>query len=580
MPVAPRPAGSQPLFERARKRVTQRLSLAGLNTAAPGTGKIKIPSAEAPSPPSESAVPMAQGTVEVPARVLIPHIPEAVLLAGAAELLAMPQAESPFLIPLATVLPMLPSGKIEVTVGDLASWAPEGIMHPLEALGEWASQPTQLPLPEIVMRIPPESMMLRRDQKQIDTMVLSMDDPFSPEALRAKAAQARAAAEAAAQAAAAGPHSEAISDAPNTPAAETQSADVSIPPAPLTEADLPPALVGSQSEASEEKPTVPQAAAPESSVPETEPLPVQDFAPELAATTYVPPPLAEPTPDSEPTAESPDIAPDFSFTQSEEYKALLAKLKQAEQAMEESSTAPAPEAEAIPELENPVPSPEESKAVDQPAGFKFPVEVSKEDTTSQPITEEADEQPLPPSPLEAAIKASPAGLGSTFSKALGELAARKEEAPRDSESEDKETSPDTGNETARALRELLKLPAEASAEIKEVVRHIALWPGVDSCMVCGLDGLPIASSAPPGRQAPPVAAVAPKILKTLSTLMTDLGRDEPDEIAVPSGSETLHFFRSGSMIMILGCSEAHIPPIYGKTIRSVLGLLSSSGRKS
>jgi predicted regulator of Ras-like GTPase activity (Roadblock/LC7/MglB family) len=573
LPTAPRPPGSSPLFERARKRVTQRLSLAGLNSTAPGSGKIKIPAASAApvqdAPPAPAAP--VEAVVEVPASELLPHIPEAVLLASATELAASPQAQSPFRLPLGTMLTMLPSGKIEVTVGDLATWAPEGIMHPPEVLGEWATQTASLPLPQIVMRISPEMMAVRRDQKQIDAIVLSMDDPFSPEALKAKAEAARAAAEAAASQAAAVPPPEPVPAAPLPPESE---------PEPESQAALPePAL---------EVPALP---------PEPEPV-APDFAPEMAATTYIPDPPAllagegktEAQPDeaqplsAEPESASSAPAPDFSFTQSPEYLEMLAKLNQEEEP-------PTQEADGAQDVSEPaasaqeveVPQPQDAPEPPAPTAFAKPSFEFASTPTAAPVEPDQPDDTAPEpmrSPLAAAEEATPPALSSAFSKALSEIGRKSDTAaPR---SEAPALAPVSSDLTPKAedIRELLKLGPGVPVEIKDVVHHIGLWPGVDSCIICGLDGLPIASFAPPGRTPPQVAAVAPKLLKTVATLFTDLGRREPEELAVPSGDETLHFFRHHNMILILVSGEASIPPVYRRTIHNVLALLSTATRKS
>jgi predicted regulator of Ras-like GTPase activity (Roadblock/LC7/MglB family) len=603
------------LFERARKRVTQRLSLAGLSSAAPASGKIKIPAAAAVPVQETTSTPVApaEAVVEVPASVLLPHIPEAVLLGSASDLAAIPQAQSPFRLPLATMLTMLPSGKIEVTVGDLASWAPEGIMHPAEVLGEWASQTVLLPLREIVMRISPEMMALRRDQKQIDATVLSMDDPFSPEALKAKAEAARAAAEAAAAQAAAAP------PAPK-PAPEPAAALPPEPePAPQPQQEVP-------------EPTL------EAPAPPMEPEPVPPgFAPEMAATTYIPHPPSlsageaktealpdEPPPVSEESEPAPSpVAPDFSFTQSPEYLEMLAKLSQEEeppapeaaQGLEapepaasvqevevpeppEAPVLPEPEAvggqetsppaATLPEVEEPeplaVPQPPAAPPFAKPS-FQFAATPPAAPAEPDQGPEEASESM--PSPQVSAQVATPSGVSSTFSKALREI-GKKPEPPKPERSAPLPEaapaapvpSPSDSASRAEEMRRLLKLGPGAPAEIKDVVHHIGLWPGVDACIICGLDGLPIASFAPPGRTPPEVAAVAPKLLKTVATLFTDLGRREPDEIAVPSGDETLHFFRHHGMILILASGEASIPPVYRRTIHDVLALLSTATSKS
>jgi predicted regulator of Ras-like GTPase activity (Roadblock/LC7/MglB family) len=500
--------------------------------------------------------------VEVPVSVLLPSIPETVLLSSASEILASALAEENFRLPLATILPMLPSGKIELTIGDLVTGAPEGIFHTVEALGEWTAQPVLLPLPPIVMRISPEMMSLRRDQKQIDTMILTMDDPFSPEALRAKAEAARAAAESAAAAA--------------------------VVPEPPAEVEDIPAVV------EDAEPSPPAVSSFSLNTPAAEPI-----APELATTTYIPEPQFADLPEPEPAADvaeeetapateslaathddnssAPPKEPDFSFTQSAEYQALLAKLNQAEEPAEfsappapapkEPSSKDAPEV-APPELEPVAPASAKNS-------FSFtppPIQITPTRRTQPPPDSETE---VVRSPLTAAVEASKPGLGATFSKALGEISKTAPAA----------ASPEAGFRAEPAappsvMRSLLKIPSGSSAEIKDVIHHIGLWPGVDACVICGLDGLPITSFVAEGKTSPPISAVAPKLLKTLSTLFTDLGRVAPEEFTVPSESDTLHFFKHQDMILILSYAEPQLPAVYRKTVKQALALLSTGTSKS
>lgn len=550
------------MFERARKRLTQRLSLAGLGTGAGGSAKIKIPAASGavPEPETPPTAPV-EAYVDVPASVVIPHIPQTVLLDDAAALVGGPAGQGTFRLPLGLVLPMLPSGKIEFTIGDLVGFAPEGIIHPPEALGEWMAQPVLLPLPEIVMRIPPEMLLLRRDQKQIDSVVLSMNDPFSPEVLKAKAEVARAAAEASAlQASLTG-------QPPEVPAYVPEPAAVSSVP-------------------------VPPAGVP----PEPVPAPPADFSPESNPTSILPHQreaveVAHSTLDPEPEPESVEPQePDFSFTQSPEYQALLAKLNETESAAE----LPGPDADMD------QPSEEEAPV---PGSFSFPVPPPEAETAPAPVfTQPAQEiavPPTPPAPAPFALPSAPAALppaerasaripraplaavppsavGATFASALGALS--KPPAASVSPAPVSEPAPAASKPGHPGLRAALKIPETQPAEVKDAIQAIGQWPGVGFCLLSRLDGLPVTSSSAAAAATSPeasIAAVAPKLMRTLGTLFADLGRPEPDEFAVPTENGTLHFFRKGDMLMILSFTEPHLPAVYRTTVKTVLALCSS-----
>jgi competence ComEA-like helix-hairpin-helix protein len=85
------------------------------------------------------------------------------------------------------VLGQLPSGKIEMTLQELAPHLPPGYLQPAEALAGYLSLPITLPLMDVVMRIPPDLLALRPDQKAVDASVTSMADPFTEEILREQA---------------------------------------------------------------------------------------------------------------------------------------------------------------------------------------------------------------------------------------------------------------------------------------------------------------------------------------------------------------------------------------------------------
>ncbi|NJK91751.1 MAG: hypothetical protein HC904_07965 [Blastochloris sp.] len=196
-------------FAPGRKKVTQRLSLKGLQgnaQATPDPNKIQLPGAAALSA-AATPTPTASvdGTVDVPFSIILSSIPVELLTADHSVLLAAPEARVEVGLPLAHILSTMPSGKIEFTVGELSQAVPEGFIQPLEAIADYVNSPIVLPLGQVVSRIPPHMLTLRSDQRPIDSTVLSMQDPFSKEALeKAQAEAAAKAAEAAALQAPAG----------------------------------------------------------------------------------------------------------------------------------------------------------------------------------------------------------------------------------------------------------------------------------------------------------------------------------------------------------------------------------------
>jgi hypothetical protein len=195
--VPPAPAAFAP----GRKKVTQRLSLKGLQAsqgmprAGGDSSKIQLPGVAAVSAPPVAPAAQVEGTVDVPFSLVIYSIPESLLTADQATLAAAPEAVVEIGLPLAAVLSMLPSGKIEFLLSELYQAVPAGFIQPLENIPDYVNTPITLPLGQVVSRIPPHLLTLRSDQRPIDSNVLSMQDPFSREAL--EKAQAEAAAKAA-----------------------------------------------------------------------------------------------------------------------------------------------------------------------------------------------------------------------------------------------------------------------------------------------------------------------------------------------------------------------------------------------
>jgi competence ComEA-like helix-hairpin-helix protein len=74
---------------------------------------------------------------------------------------------------------------------DLVPHFPPGFLHPTESIGSYLPILVNLPLMDVVMRIPPDLLALRPDQKDVDASVINMADPFTEEILREQAQAAQ-----------------------------------------------------------------------------------------------------------------------------------------------------------------------------------------------------------------------------------------------------------------------------------------------------------------------------------------------------------------------------------------------------
>lgn len=297
---APKPGESQPPSPPAagspgpvggRKRITQRLVLGGKGAE---TGEINVGSGlkipGAPDPVMSQVIPSASqwGTVEVPFASILGYIPAEFVTSDHESLFNSPQAQEMVSLPLGVILPMLPSGKIELLAQDLAEYVPAGTMKSAEELGDYAYSPVALPLQEVISRIPEEAMVLRTDQKPIDASVAQMDEPFSAEMLAA--AQEAAAAQTGEQG-----YDVNELDEPE----ESPSGSVA---APSGQEEAP--IAEEEESEPEEQPGLPEETGQsEQSEPPSQPL-------------------------SEQQEEEPDV--DLSFAQSEEYKNFLAQMESGE----------------------------------------------------------------------------------------------------------------------------------------------------------------------------------------------------------------------------------------------------------
>jgi competence ComEA-like helix-hairpin-helix protein len=321
--------------------------------AGKSTQRIVLPGrAEAPA---AEAAPMAAGTVALPAAMLIRVLPPEILSMPPKAFEESPDANQECALPLGLILPQLPSGKIEMTVQDVVPHIPRSCLKSDGEIAEHLSKIINLPLMDVVMRIPPDVLAIRPDQKDVDAAVLNMADPFTEQILAEQAAAARAAK--AAAAAAAEPAASKIIEESEVPAAEEFVPQVETP-------------------AVEEVEAVPE---PVAEAPIPEPFAADPFIPEPAPEPE-PEPQAEPAPEPEPfTAAVPEAAAASGpWSQSDDFKKLLAEAEAAVgEALEEpaSEAAPVETAAAAPEASVPEavpPAPAASPATHKDSSqFKF-----------------------------------------------------------------------------------------------------------------------------------------------------------------------------------------------------------------
>jgi len=162
-------------------RSTQRIVLPG---SAPGkpTGTKSL---------SMAAAPPASGRINLPMGMILRCLPTEVLAGDLAEFEASGAAATEIGLPMNMILSQLPSGKVEMSLADLVPHFPPGFLQPTASIASYLPTLVNLPLMDVVMRIPPDLLALRPDQKGVDASVINMADPFTEEILREQAEAAR-----------------------------------------------------------------------------------------------------------------------------------------------------------------------------------------------------------------------------------------------------------------------------------------------------------------------------------------------------------------------------------------------------
>ena len=171
---------------------------AGLKPARPGIGQTRATQRIVlPTPPgtrntkSLNTVGMPNGRINLPIGMILRCLPTEVLAEEISKFEANGKAATEVGLPMNMILSQLPSGKVEMTLQDLLPHFPPGFLQPTESITNYLPSLVSLPLMDVVMRIPPDLLALRPDQKDVDAAVINMADPFTEEILREQAEAAR-----------------------------------------------------------------------------------------------------------------------------------------------------------------------------------------------------------------------------------------------------------------------------------------------------------------------------------------------------------------------------------------------------
>jgi competence ComEA-like helix-hairpin-helix protein len=163
-PAPPTPSGS-------KNRSTQRLVVTP-NAA----GKMTSTRPLAGAPPS--------ALINLPAGMILRCLPPEMLTSDLAQFEASGAAATEIGLPMNAILSQLPSGKVEFPAQELIAHFPPGFLKTAEELAPLLGTVISLPLMDVVMRIPPDLLSVRPDQKDATAAAGHMADPFTEDSLR------------------------------------------------------------------------------------------------------------------------------------------------------------------------------------------------------------------------------------------------------------------------------------------------------------------------------------------------------------------------------------------------------------
>ena len=196
MPATPIPAGSamtQPMSMPRTGSTGMKAPRLTPSQTARSTQRIVLPTPPGTRPNSTKPLTMGMpgGRINLPIGMILRCLPPEVLADELSKFEANGTAATEIGLPMNMILGQLPSGKVEMALQDLIPHFPAGYLQPTESITNYLPTVVSLPLMDVVMRIPPDLLALRPDQKDVDASVINMADPFTEEILREQAETSR-----------------------------------------------------------------------------------------------------------------------------------------------------------------------------------------------------------------------------------------------------------------------------------------------------------------------------------------------------------------------------------------------------
>jgi competence ComEA-like helix-hairpin-helix protein len=196
MPSTAMPAGTattQPMSMPRTGGVGLKPSRPGVGQSTRSTQRIVLPTPPGAKSNNTKSLPAgaAAARINLPIGMILRCLPPEVLADELSKFEANGKAATEIGLPMHMILGQLPSGKVEIPLQDLVAHFPAGYLQPTESIASYLPILINLPLMDVVMRIPPDLLALRPDQKDVDASVINMADPFTEEILREQAETAR-----------------------------------------------------------------------------------------------------------------------------------------------------------------------------------------------------------------------------------------------------------------------------------------------------------------------------------------------------------------------------------------------------
>ncbi len=530
--------------------------------------------------PDNTVNPQIAETVALPMPLILRLFPENLLAVSLKEFETSAEATQEISLPVSAILPQLPSGRIEMTIQDLVPHIPAHLLKSPSEMAAQMSTVVRLPLMDIVMRIPPDLLALRSDQREVDSSVTSMNDPFVIENIHAETPQEESMPPASPQGMRVLPPVAPKSfESPPTvvtpvPKLMTQSLpdfrkSTRLPAAvpPSTSSTASPSMESGLSEPKEtlKKTTVPL---PRSTgvLPPITSIPVNSKDELVSPTThlrdesssaassgkYTPEPSSSPSTETkeEPNIFSEESSANVQWSQSDEMKKLLA---QAEASLNEEAPSLKTDPNNSSQNLSPTSTLQEGEEIDLNQG------------DAQAL------QRVSGCSKEIADKIVSYRQEHGFFEKLEDLLKVSGVTPAIYESLTGFPPP-----PKLELSEVLGLAAGQKPSPKEIADRVTSWLDITGCIILEKKGLTVASHVPPSVKPETISAFVPRLFEELNRSFKEISGKEANQISIPNHPQSYHFFSQKELLMVLIAKCEQLPERYNEAAQFILEELSAN----